>query len=67
MHNEFNPVDEFSDVRSPAWATGEKVLEFYDMNNVDVAADLSVLVAFVVGFQIIYYLVLRFHDKSGRY
>lgn len=66
MHNEFNPIDKFDDVQSPAWQTGKDVLKFYDMENVNVAQDLSILLAFAIGFQVIYYLLLKFRDKGGR-
>ena len=44
---------------------GEEVLRFYDMGDVDVAADFGVLIGFVVFFQLCFAVVLyKFH--TGR-
>lgn len=66
MHNEFDPIGRFDDAENPSWQTGDDVLDFYDMDDVNVGADLAILAAYAIGFQVIYYLLLRFRDKSGR-
>ena len=44
---------------------GEEVLRFYDMGDVDVAADFGVLIGFAVFFQLCFAVVLyKFH--TGR-
>uniref|UniRef100_A0A7S3YW53 ABC transporter domain-containing protein n=1 Tax=Lotharella globosa TaxID=91324 RepID=A0A7S3YW53_9EUKA len=59
MHNEFDPIDSFDSQQFP---TGESVLKFYDMDNVNVGQDLGILVAFMVFFQLLFAWILwAFH------
>ena len=54
--------DDLSQLRT---GDGEEVLRFYDMGNVDVAADFGVLIGFAVFFQLCFAVVLyKFH--TGR-
>ena len=48
MHNEFNPINHLD---CKPFCDGEEALRFYDMGDVDVAADFGVLIGFAVFFQ----------------
>ena len=62
MHNEFNPINNLD---CKPFCDGEEVLRFYDMGDVDVAADFGVLIGFAVFFQLCFAVVLyKFH--TGR-
>ena len=59
MHNEFVHIDKLD---SKLYADGQAVLNFYGMKTVHVTYDLLILVAFVVGLQLIFAAVLqRYH------
>ena len=55
MHNEFNPINNLD---CKPFCDGEEVLRFYDMGDVDVAADFGVLIGFAVFFQLCFAVVL---------
>lgn len=63
MWNEFHPINHFD---SQQYKDGDAVLRFYDMGKVDVAADLLVLVAWVVFFQVAFALVLQIYHTGLR-
>ena len=45
---------------------GEEVLRFYDMGDVDVAADFGVLIGFAVFFQLCFAVVLYYFHTGRR-
>ena len=64
MHNEFNPINNLD---CKPFCDGEEVLRFYDMGDVDVAADFGVLIGFAVFFQLCFAVVLyKFHTGRRR-
>lgn len=59
MYNEFHPI---KNLDSALYADGEDVLKFYSMENVNMTADLLVLLAFTIGVQIAFGFVLwKYH------
>jgi len=59
MFNEFDPIDTFD---TQIFPSGEAVLEFYSMENVDVGRDLGILIAFLVFFQLLFgFLIWKYH------
>ena len=60
MHNEFHDEGDFEDALSPNMASGEAVLEYYDMDDVDMTNDIMVLLGYVAAFQcLVYYVTSR--------
>mmetsp|Transcript_13847 Transcript_13847/g.19217 ORF Transcript_13847/g.19217 Transcript_13847/m.19217 type:complete len:122 (-) Transcript_13847:275-640(-) len=59
MYNEFDSVDSFD---SELFPTGQSVLHFYSMEDVDIGRDLGILVAYVVFFRLLFMFILwRYH------
>ena len=63
MHNEFNPINNLD---CKPFCDGEEVLRFYDMGDVDVAADFGVLIGFAVFFQLCFAVVLYYFHTGRR-
>ena len=63
MHNEFNPINNLD---CKPFCDGEEVLRFYDMGDVDVAADFGVLIGFAVFFQLCFAVVLYYFHTGTR-
>lgn len=63
MHNEF---DGLGALTSSSYATGQAVLDFYDMGDVDVATDLIILCAFTILFQFGFFCSLYFLHTGKR-
>lgn len=63
MVNEFYPIQDFN---SSMFSNGTDVLDFYDMYDYDMGADLGVLAAYAGGFQILFFLVLYFCHTGKR-
>jgi hypothetical protein len=65
MHNEFTPLND-SAFNNSFWQNGTDVLDFYDMLDVDVTRDLRILIAYGLGFQLLFFLVLYFGHTGKR-
>ena len=64
MHNEFDPINHFDE--GTRFVDGQAVLAFYDMENVNVARDLGVLVGYAVFFQILFAMILQKYHTGLR-
>jgi len=60
MYNEFHDAGAFSDAVSPNMASGDDVLAYYDMDDVDITSDIMVLLANIVIFQVIVYILTSY-------
>ena len=63
MHNEF---DGLGAMTSSSFASGQEVLDFYDMGDVDVATDLIILCGFTLIFQVGFICSLYFLHTGKR-
>ncbi|GBG32321.1 ABC transporter G family member 11 [Hondaea fermentalgiana] len=63
FYNEFSPIEHFDSTQFPS---GEAVLEFFDMEDVNIAHDLTIVWAFGFFFQICFGLSLYFLHRGKR-
>jgi ABC-type multidrug transport system ATPase subunit len=64
MYTEFHDDGTFDDAISPTLNSGDAVLNSYDMSDVNVGHDVAVLLANVIGFQIIFALLVYYKGSS---